>query len=343
MVDSNRGALSVMACDSGKPFAQRIIQELNNITQQEKLGITHHLKYTEDVYFPNGEIKVVIHENIRGDDIYIVQAMDDPLSDKSVNDNLMALLTAVHAAYQSDADHITVVLPQFPYSRQERRKTREAISAKLIAGMLELAGAQRVITLDIHAEAIQGFFNFAKLEDLHASGVFVDYLQNIMRIDPLNLVVTSPDVGSVERARRYSKVLGAELAVVDKARDYTKVSVIESMRLVGDVTNKDVLLVDDMISTGGTMINAMKLLRKNGAKKITILASLPFFTGNCIEKFDKAYHEGLMDLVIGTDAVFHGRKFVEHTPWYKEVSVAPLFAHVIYNINMKRSVSELLK
>ncbi|RMF59449.1 MAG: ribose-phosphate diphosphokinase, partial [Calditrichaeota bacterium] len=283
------------------------------------------------------------HENIRGDDIYIVQAIDDPLSSRTVNDNLMALLTATHAAYQSDADHITVVLPQFPYSRQERRKTREAISAKLVAGMLELAGAQRVITLDIHSEAIQGFFNYGKLEDLHASGVFIDYLQNIMRVDPTNLVVTGPDVGSVERARRYSKVLGADLAVVDKARDYTKVSVIESMRLVGDVKNKEVLLVDDMIATGGTMINAMKLLRKNGAEKIYIVASLPFFTGNCIEKFDKAYHEGLFDLVIGTDAVFHGREFVDNTPWYREVSVAPLFANVIYNINMKRSVSELLK
>ncbi len=338
-----RGALSIMACDSGRPFAERIIAELNSISHEQNQGVKHRLKYSSDVRFPNGEIKVVVEENIRGDDLYIVQAIDDPLSETSVNDNLMSLLTAVHASYQSDADHITIVLPQFPYSRQERRKTREAITAKLVAGMLELAGAQRVITLDIHSEAIQGFFNHAKLEDLHASRVFIDYLQNIMRIDPTNMAVTSPDVGSAERARYYSQKLGVDLAIVDKSRDYSKVSTIESMRLVGDVKDREVLLVDDIIATGGTLVNAVRLLKDKGAAKITVLASLPFFTGNCKERLDRAYHEGLLDMVIGTDAVFHGKEFVESTPWYREVSVAPLFARVIYNINNKLSVSELLK
>ncbi len=340
---ANRGMLSVMACDSGRPFAERIVQELNNIAREEQLAPNHRLKYTTEVHFPNGEIKVVIEENIRGDDVYIVQAIDDPLSPHSVNDNLMALLTAVHAAYQSDADHITAVLPQFPYSRQERRKTREAITAKLVAGMLELAGAQRVITLDIHSEAIQGFFNQAKLEDLHASRVFIDYLHNIYRIDPTRVVVTSPDMGSAERARWYSKNLGTDLAIVDKARDYSRVSTVESMRLVGDVKGKEVLLVDDMIATGGTLINALRLLKEKGASKILVMVSLAFFSANAVEKLDRAYQEGLFDLVLGTDAVFHGKKFVDSTPWYKEISVAPLFARVIYNINQKRSVSELMK
>jgi ribose-phosphate pyrophosphokinase len=309
----------------------------------EDMHTPHRLKNMREVRFPNGEIKSVIEENVRGDDLYIVQAIDDPLSPATVNDNLMALLTAVHAGFQSDADHITVVSPQFPYSRQERRKTREAISAKLVAGMLEMAGAQRVITLDIHAEAIQGFFNVAKLEDLHASGEIINYLQDILRIDPTNLAVTSPDVGSADRARHYSKKLGADLVIVDKARDYTKIGKIESMRLVGDVKNKQVLLVDDIIATGGTLVNAAHLLKEKGAAKLTVIASLPFFTGNCKEKIDRIYQEGLLDMVIGTDAVFHGKEFVESTPWYKEVSVAPLFARVIHNINRKLSVSELLK
>jgi len=235
------------------------------------------------------------------------------------------------------------VLPQFPYSRQERRKTREAITAKLMANMLEDAGAQRVITLDIHAEAIQGFFNSAKLEDLHASGEIIHYLQNILRIDPTRLVVTGPDVGSAERARHYSKVLGTEFAVVDKARDYMAISKIESMRLVGNVKDKEVLLVDDMIATGGTLINAARLLKDKGAQKIYVATSLPFFTADCTEKLNRAYSDGVIDLIIGTDAVFHGKEFVEKTPWYHEVSIAPLFAHVIYNINLKRSVSELLR
>lgn len=338
--NGTRGALSIIACDSGRAFGERIVNELNRM---DNTHIPHRLKNMKEVHFPNGEIKTVIEENVRGDDLYIVQAIDDPLSPATVNDNLMALLTAIHAGFQSDADHITVVLPQFPYSRQERRKTREAISAKLVAGMLEMAGAQRVITLDIHSEAIQGFFNLAKLEDLHASGEIINYLQDILRIDPTNMAVTSPDVGSADRARHYSKKLGADLVIVDKARDYTKIGKIESMRLVGDVRNKQVLLVDDIIATGGTLVNAARLLKEKGADKITVIASLPFFTGNCKEKIDRIYQEGLLDMVIGTDAVFHGKEFVESTPWYKEVSVAPLFARVIHNINSKMSVSELLK
>ncbi len=342
-MNGSRGHLSVIACDSGRALAERIMKELNNIAKQEDEAVFHRLKYTTEVTFPNGEVKVVINENIRGDDLYVVQCIDDPLSEKTVNDNLLAVLTAIHAGYQSDADHITAVLPQFPYSRQERRKTREAISAKLVANMLESAGAQRVITLDIHSEAIQGFFNSAKLEDLHASGVIIDYLQTILKLDPTRLVVTGPDVGSAERARHYSKVLGAHLAIVDKARDYSRISTIESMRLVGKVKGMEVLIVDDMIATGGTLINAARLLKDKGAEKIYVATSLPFFTGNCKEKLDNAYSENLIDLVIGTDAVFHGKEFVESTPWYQEVSIAPLFAHVIYNINKKRSVSDLLK
>ncbi len=337
--NDTRGALSIIACDSGRAFAERIVSELNKLEGRE----THRLKHTTEVRFPNGEVKVVIEENVRGDDLYVVQAIDDPLSPATINDNLMAAMTAIHAGYQSDADHITIVLPQFPYSRQERRKTREAISAKLIAGMLEMAGAQRVITLDIHAEAIQGFFNIAKLEDLHASGEIIQYLQEIVRIDPTHMAVTSPDVGSADRARHYSKKLGTDLVIVDKARDYSKIGKIESMRLVGEVRGKEVLLVDDIIATGGTLVNAARLLRQKGARKVTVIASLPFFTGNCKEKISKAYQEGLLDLIIGTDAVFHGKEFVESTPWYKEVSVAPLFARVIHNINRKLSVSELLK
>jgi ribose-phosphate pyrophosphokinase len=339
-MNATRGALSIIACQSGQPFAERIVNALNRM---EGTHDQHRLKHTSEVRFPNGEIKVVIEENVRGDDLYIVQAIDDPLSNQTVNDNLMAALTAVHAAYQSDADHITVVLPQFPYSRQERRKTREAISAKLVAGMFELAGAQRVITLDIHAEAIQGFFDVAKLEDLHASGVIITYLQEIIRIDPGNMAVTSPDVGSADRARHYSKKLGAELVIIDKERDYSNIGKIESMRLVGDVRNKAVLLVDDIIATGGTLVSAVRLLKDEGAEKVTVIASLPFFTGNCKDKIDKIYQKGLLDMVIGTDAVFHGKTFAESTPWYKEVSMAPLFARVIHNINRKLSVSELLK
>ncbi len=339
----NRGALCIMACESGRNFAERIITHLNKCAQEDGLEAQYRLHPTDEIVFPNGEVKVVINEYIRGDDVYIIQCIDDPLRDRSVNDNLMALVTAIHAAYQSDPDHITAVIPQYPYSRQERRKTREAITAKLVANMIEDAGAQRVLTLDIHSEAIQGFFNFTKLEDMHASGEIMNYLLNTLKLDTSNLVVTGPDVGSADRARHYSKALGTDLAIVDKARDYSKVGVVESMRLVGDVKDKNVLIVDDMIATGGTLLHAAALLKEKGAKDIYVAVSLPFFNGNAVERIDRAYQDGLIKLVIGTDAVFWGEAFVENTPWYQEVSVAPLFARVIYNINKKRSVSKLLR
>ncbi len=338
-----RGALALMACNSGKGFANRIIKALNEIAREENENMTYRLKDTEEIVFPNGEVKVVINEYIRGDDLYIIQCIDDPLSNRTVNDNLMALITAIHAAYQSDPDHITAVIPQYPYSRQERRKTREAISAKLVANMLETAGAQRVLTLDIHSEAIQGFFNFTKMEDMHASGELIRYITEELKLDTENLVVTGPDVGSADRARHYSKVLGTDLAIVDKARDYSKISKVESMRLVGEVKDKNVLIVDDMIATGGTLLQAAALLKEKGARDIYVAVSLPFFNGNAVERIERAYRDGLIKLVIGTDAVFWGEAFVQNTPWYHEVSIAPLFAHVIYNINKKRSVSSLLK
>lgn len=340
---ATRGNLSVLACASGKPFAERIIQSLNEIVNRNVYQVKFRLKETEEVLFANGEIKTVIHENIRGDDVYIVQCIDDPNSSRSVNDNLMALLTATNAAYQSDAESVTVVIPQFPYARQERRKTREGITAKQVAQFLEISGAHRVITLDIHAEAIQGFFTYAKLENLHASRYIINYIREILQLDTSNLVATGPDVGSAEKARFYSKELRCDLAIVDKARDYSRASVVESMRLVGNVEGKDVLIIDDMIATGGTLINAAKLLKEKGAKKIIAACSLPFFNGPSLERINKAYEDKILDLVIGTDAVFWGEDFVKKTPWYHEISIAPLFAHVIYNINKKRSVSELLR
>jgi ribose-phosphate pyrophosphokinase len=337
----NRGELCLMSCESGRPLAARILQHLNKIIARETAGAELQLVNTEEVTFANGEIKTVIHDNIRGADVYIVQAVDDPQSKKSINDNLMALLTAANAAYQSDADSVTVISPQYPYSRQERKKTRESLTAKQVASFLEISGADRVITLDIHAEAIQGFFNIAKLEDLHASNILIEYFKQNFSTD--NLVVASADVGGAEKARYYSGRLKTNMAIVDKARDYSKKSVVESMRLVGNVAGKDVLIPDDMISTGGTIVNAAKLLKHHKAENIYAACSLPFFNHPALDILQESYDKGEIKCVMGTDAVYWGEKFIENTPWYVEVSIAPLFAQVIYNINTKRSVSELLR
>ncbi|MSR74993.1 MAG: ribose-phosphate pyrophosphokinase [Planctomycetes bacterium] len=341
---TTRGRLSIVACESGRPFADRMNQELLEIMRAENPGIGQVLRSTEEVAFANGEVKTVVKENIRGDDVYVIQAIDDPLSGRSVNDNFMALLTAINAVYQSDPDSITAVIPQFPYSRQERKKAREAITARLVAAALEEAGANRVITLDIHAEAIEGFFRRAILEDLHASKELIAYFRSILPAGcEEELVVVAPDTGGAHMARHYSMVFGCGFAVVDKARDYSRASVVESMRLVGNVRGKRVLMPDDLIATGGTLINACRLLREEGAREIYVACSLPFFNGPAVERLDKAHAEGLFESVVGTDAVWRGEKFAQEHSWYREVSVANLFARVIFNINRRRSVSELLK
>jgi ribose-phosphate pyrophosphokinase len=336
-----RGALSISACNSGINFAERIIKELNKLIKNEGEKVQIRRTKTTEITFANGEIKSELNENIRGDDHYIVQCFDDPSSDKSINDNFMSLLTAINAAYQSDADSITAVIPQYAYSRQERKKTREGITAKQVAHFIEVSGANRVITLDVHAEAIMGFFNKARMEDLHASKTLIKHFEKNYNTD--DLVITAADVGGAEKARFFSKAMGKELALVDKARDYSKSSTIESMRLVGNVKDKNVLIPDDMISTGGTLVNAAKLLKDKGAKDIYMTCSLPFFNGNAPDILSQAFQEGILKRIIGTDAVFHGSEFLKKYKWFDEVSIAPLFAKVIYHINTKRSVSELLR
>jgi ribose-phosphate pyrophosphokinase len=298
------------------------------------------LVVSEEVHFANGEVKTVIQEPIRGDDVYVVQAVNDPLRSHTVNDNLMALITALNAAHQGDADHITAVLPQFPYSRQERKKTREGITAKQVARFLEIAGANRVVTIDIHAPAIGGFFETARLDNLHASGPILAHLRATHNLE--NVVVVSPDVGSAERARYFSKALNRDMAIVDKERDYSKPNTIARVRLVGEVRDHDVFMADDLVDSGGTILAAAELLKDKGARDVYLACSLPYLNGNAIERFDAAHGKGFFKVLIGTDAVYRGEQFGREHPWYEEVSIAPLFAKVLVNINRKRSISQIL-
>ena len=332
----DRGKLSLIACNSGIPFYKEVAKELKKMVNHSIC-----IPGSKEYYFANGEVKTIINQNVRGNDIYIFQNIDNPNSKNNVNDNFFALLTAIDAARFADADSITAVIPQFPYARQERRKSREGITAKLVARHLESAGVNRIITLDIHAEAIQGFFPKAKLENLHASTTFINYFKSL-NLNKETTVVVAPDMGSTERARIYSNALHFGIAVIDKERNYSKASTIANMKLLGDVKDKNLIIIDDMIATGGTLISAITELKKNGAKDIYIATSLPYFNGSAVEKFDKAYQDGIFKKILGTDAVNWGKDFSIKHPWYEEISMAPLFAKVIYNINHKQSVSALL-
>jgi len=341
-MSSDRGQLGIVACNSGKVFADAMVEYLKGRYRKDHLEERFRYIKTTETHFANGEIKTSIDEPIRGMDVYVVQLMDDPLSPFSVNDNLMALATAVNAAHNSDANSITAVIPQFPNARQERRKGRESVTASMVASFIEASGASRVLTIDIHAEAISGFFHIARLDNLHASRQLMNAM-NERHLITENTVVVAPDVGSAETARYYSRELQTEMALIVKERDYSKASTVVDTKLVGSVEGKDVVIVDDMIATGGTLIAACQKLHEFGAKNIDVFCTFPFFNGEAVEKLDQAYKNGFVRSVTGTNAVNRGEEFKKAYPWYNEVDVARLFAKVVYCINHMKSISDILE
>jgi len=330
----------LLALNSGIGFANRICHEINRMIRTDGSPYNFTLTPCTETTFANGERKVVIEESVRGKDVFIIQLMDDPHGKSSVNDNLMSLACAGQAAYYSDAARITAVIPQFPYSRQDKKKGREPITAKIVGMLLESTRFNKVITLDIHSEAIEGFFNRTQMENLHAGRALIRWMAK--HVDATNLMVVAPDVGSAKRGLFFAKALGKELAIIEKSRDYSRASTIARMTLVGNVEGKDIFINDDMCATGGTLINACKLLKDKGARDIYISVSLPFFSNNSAGLFDQAFEQGLFKKFIGTDAVFWGKDFIAEHPWYDELSMAPLFAKVIHHMNLGKSVSRLL-
>jgi len=249
-MERKRGVLKIMACRSGQPFAQKVVLELNKYLA-EKGELPIELITSREVTFANQEIKTILDESIRGADIYIIQDVENCTENLSIDQNLRALKTSIDAARRADAHYITAILPVFPYSRQDKQIGREGITAAQIAEEIENAGADKVITLDVHNTAIAGFFRKAKFENLHASKNLIDYIKQAIPLD--NLIVVAPDESGTKRASHYAQLLGTKLAIVYKKRDYSRESQIESTTLLGDVSGKDVLIIDDMISTGGTL------------------------------------------------------------------------------------------
>ena len=307
--------------------------------------------------FLNGEVKAEILEPVRGIRIYIIydvtndvpmkiNGCEEPVS-FSVNDHIMMLFTIVNALNLAGAESVTLVLPTYPYARQHKKSSREALTAALFGQMCEGLGVERIITLDIHSKEIENCFRKVHLENLHASYQFIVELKKIIDISDPDITVVSPDVGAVSRNKFYAQVLHRPLAMLYKERDYSIVTTgakntnIKSINLLGDVSGKTVILADDMLASGGTMLIAMKYLRDKGAKKIICIASLPFFNGNAIETFDKAYSEGVFDYMIGTNAVYHTDNLLSKK-WFIQTDASELFARVINRLHHGRGISPLL-
>jgi ribose-phosphate pyrophosphokinase len=311
---STIGELKVFSGNANVRLAKDICRRLK--TPLGKISITT---------FSDGELYCQILENVRGKDVFLIQPTCSP-----VNDNILELLIMIDAFKRSSAARITTVIPYYGYARQDRKdKPRVPISSKLIADLLSSAGTDRILTMDLHAGQIQGFFD-VPVDHLFAAPVLIDYLKTL---DLADLTILSPDAGGVERARAFAKRLDADLAIVDKRR--VNPNEAEVMHVIGRVTGRTVVICDDMIDTAGTLIETAKALRKKRVKRVLACATHAVLSGPAIERLRKA---PLEEIIITNTVPVNGSRIL---PNLTSLSVADLFAKAIRNIHEETSISNL--
>ncbi len=278
--------------------------------------------------FADGEVSVNFNESVRGCDVFLIQSSCFP-----VNDNFMELLVMIDACRRASANRVTAVMPYFGYARQDRKaRPRDPISAKLCANMLEAAGADRVLTMDLHANQIQGFFDIP-VDNLLGTKILSQYFYNKLGTNHPDYVVVSPDLGSVTRARKFTDKLDLPMAIVDKRRPKPNVS--EVMNIIGDIKDKNVILVDDMVDTAGTLCNGAKALIERGAKSVTACATHGVLSGPAIERLQNS----VIDKLILLDTIpIEGEKAIDKI---EILTVADLFAEAIHRIYDENAISDL--
>jgi ribose-phosphate pyrophosphokinase len=308
--------MKILTGNSNRPLAEAISACLNLPLTQASMR-----------RFSDMEIFVEINENVRGEDVFVIQSTSYP-----ANDNLMELLVAIDALMRASARRITAVIPYYGYARQDRKSGgRTPISAKLVANLITVAGANRVLTLDLHAGQIQGFFDIPT-DNLYAAPVLTKDIEQ--RFAGKELVVVSPDVGGVVRARAVAKRLDADLAIIDKRRERAGVS--EVMNIIGDVRGQHCILVDDIVDSAGTLCNAAVALMEAGAKSVSAYVTHGVLSGGAVARVSASPIESLVttDSIMATEAVR-----VSQT--VRQLTIAPLIAEAISRISLERSVSSL--
>jgi ribose-phosphate pyrophosphokinase len=308
--------MKILTCNSNRPLAEAISAYL--ATSLTNASVRR---------FSDMEVFVEIHENVRGEDVFVIQSTSYP-----ANDNLMELLVTLDALKRGSARRTTAVLPYYGYARQDRKSgPRTPISAKLVANMITAAGADRVLTLDLHAGQIQGFFDIPT-DNLIAAPVFVKDIKE--RYDGADLVIVSPDVGGVVRARQLARRLDADLAIIDKRRERAGHS--EVMNVIGDVSGRDCILVDDMVDSGGTHCNAADALMRHGARSASAYVTHGVLSGGAVARIASSPIEmmTITDSILATEAV-------RNAPNIRELTIAPLLAEAMRRISEESSVSSL--
>jgi ribose-phosphate pyrophosphokinase len=318
LLSYDQRTLKIFAGNSNKNLAEEIGRYLNMSLGQI------------DVFrFPDGEINVKIEESVRGEDVFIIQSTCPP-----ANEYLMELLIMIDALRRASAGRITAVIPYYGYARQERKtKPREPITAKLVANLLVSAGANRILTMDLHAGQIQGFFDIP-VDHLEAVSILSNYFK---KKDLDKIVVVSPDVGGTARAREFSGRLAKPIAIIDKYR--SAFDEVEIMHIVGEVKDKTAIIVDDLIDTAASIIRGTQALLNAGAKEVYVCATHPVFAGPAKERIEKSLHDGLFKEVVVTNTIpIDNNKSIAGI---KILSVAEIFAEAINRIHNNLSVSTL--
>jgi ribose-phosphate pyrophosphokinase len=308
--------MKVLMGNSNRPLAEAIAAYLN--LPLTKASVRR---------FSDMEVFVEIHENVRGEDVFVIQSTSYP-----ANDHLMELLVCIDALRRASAKRITAVIPYFGYARQDRKPgPRTPISAKLVANLITTAGANRVLTMDLHAGQIQGFFDIPT-DNLYAAPPLVDDIKEHFQGN--NLMIVSPDVGGVVRARGYARRLGVDLAIVDKRRE--KAGESEVMNIIGDVEGRTCILVDDIVDSAGTLCNAAAALKKQGAKSVSACVTHGVLSGGAVARVGSSELESLVitDSIEATDAVRISSNI-------RRVSIAPLIGEAMRRISQETSVSSL--
>ncbi|MCM8791187.1 MAG: ribose-phosphate pyrophosphokinase [Candidatus Omnitrophica bacterium] len=310
-----KNGLLIFSGNSNKPLALKICKFL-------KVELGNAAVDT----FSDGEIRVKINENVRGHDVFVIQSTSYPS-----NDNIMELLIMIDALRRASAQRITAVLPYFGYARQDRKdQPRVPITAKLVANLLTVAGADRVLTVDLHAGQIQGFFDIP-LDHLFAFTIFAEYLKKL-KLDK-NLAIVSPDVGGIKTARAYAKRIRCDLAIVDKRRINDREA--EAMHIMGDVKGKNVVIVDDMVATAGSLVEAVDALKNAGALEVYATITHPVLCGPAIERLKKS---DIKELIVTDTIPIPKEKMI---PKIKVLSVSSLLGEAIKRIHDEESISVL--
>ncbi|MEI6806235.1 MAG: ribose-phosphate pyrophosphokinase [Myxococcaceae bacterium] len=311
-----RDPVRIFAGSSNLKLAERVAKYLKTPLGARK--ITH---------FSDGETFVNIEESVRGHHVYILQSVSPP-----ANENLMEMLIMIDALKRASASEITVVVPYYGYARQDRKAgPREPITAKLIADLLEVAGATRLISLDLHAAQIQGFFD-VPVDNLYATPIFLEDIK--AKFKPEDIIIVSPDAGGVERARSYAKRLESSLAIIDKRRPQPNIA--EVMNIIGDVSGKTAIIIDDMIDTGGTLCKGAEALKKAGATGIWAYATHAVFSGEAVTRMEGS----VLNEIVVTDSI-PLKKEAENSSKIRVLSCSSLVGEAIHRVDTGTSVSSL--